>query len=652
MSATDSTKGVKIMRIARPFVILSSLALASTLVAAAPAAGQAASDSSYIPLPAEVFVADELLIGLKPAFARQASASVAGAGVARFGIASLDRLNAQFGAQSVENVFSPEFTADALAVAHGLDGVYKLTFPKWTNLSAVIAAYQSDPAVDYAEPNRIYYATFTPNDTDFAKQWALHNTGQTGGRADADIDMPEAWDVQRGSGAVLIAIIDTGVDYTHPDLDAGRIRTDIDKDFVNKDDDAKDDHGHGTYCAGIAAATTNNARGMAGVCPNCKILPVKVLNSEGKGSSETVAQGIQYAAQAGAQVLSMSLGYPSNCGCSQTVARAINFAYDKGSLLIAASGNDSDKTRISYPASSPRVMSVGASDHRDTEANFSNRGPNLNIYAPGVSIYSLDSRNGGYRTESGTSAATPHVAGVAGLVWSAHPGWTNDQVWQALYQTADDFPATRAAMAEVAMPAAPLDLSALTYRLFLPSSARWRTATGRLNAQRAVTSQLINGPRLAQDNCGGEPNCPIECSAQVATAGNPSAQADLQVLWALRDDVLAQTPLGRTWITLYTRHRFNAAAILVTDGAFRSQVAQSLTLWMPLFRAVVDPQSAAPGGATITAAHIAAVEAVMDGFSSRGDAMMQADLQALKTELRLMEHVGWDVRDYWDALNR
>ncbi len=637
------------MRFFRLIVFVSMLALAFS---SAPTNRQSAIALSGPALKSEVFVPGEILIGLKPSFAWQARAAMAAnAEATQFGIASLDHLNRAFAVQRIEAVFAPEFTADALAVAHGLDSVYKIVLPRGADLSTVVAAYQADPAVEYAEPNRIYYATFMPNDSDFAKQWALHNTGQTGGRVDADIDAPEAWDVQRGNGAILIAIIDTGVDYTHPDLDTSRIRTDIDKDFVNKDDDAKDDHGHGTYCAGIAAANTNNARGIAGVCPNCKILPVKVLNAEGKGSAETVAQGIQYAAQAGAQILSMSLGYPSTCGCSQTVARAINYAYDKGSLLIAASGNDSDKTRISYPASSPRVMSVGASDHRDTEADFSNRGPDLDIFAPGVDIYSLDSTSGGYDTGSGTSASTPHVAGVAGLVWSAHPDWTNNQIWQALYQTADDFPAARGVMAEAA-PAAPHDVSGFTYKFFLPTSARWRTTTGRLNASRAVKAQRIDRPALPQDSCGGEPNCPIDCSAQVVTAGKPSAQSNLQTLWALRDNVLAHTPLGQTWITLYTRHRFKAAAILLSDAAFRAQVAQSLELWMPLFRAVTNPESVAAGEAKVTAAHAAAVETVIDGFISRGDAMMQADLQALKARLSLSEHTGLDVRDYWRELNQ
>jgi len=238
--------------------------------------------------------------------------------------------------------------------------------------------------------------------------------------------------------------VDTGVDYNHPDLRGGRVRTDIDRDFVNNDEDAMDDHGHGTFVAGIAAANTNNAQGIAGVCPGCQVLPIKVLTKDGRGSADGVARGIQYAAQAGAKIISMSLGTPSKCGCSQTIARAINYAFDRGSLLIAASGNDGDKQRISYPASSPRVMSVGASDHNDQEASFSNRNSYLDIVAPGKDIYSLKS-GGGYVTESGTSASTPFVSGVAGLIWSVNPQLSNVQVWWRLYHSADDFPARRSA---------------------------------------------------------------------------------------------------------------------------------------------------------------------------------------------------------------
>ena len=383
------------------------------------------------------FVPNEILIGLWPELIGQ----VVGRELepTRTGITSLDRLNREYVVQRISPVFAQFNLADPIAVKYGLAGVFKLTVPSGTDIFAMVAEYQRDPAIAYAEPNRIYRVSDFPNDTDFSKQWALHNTGQTGGEPDADIDAPEAWDIEKGKPATLIAIVDTGVDYNHPDLAGGRVRTDIDKDFINNDDDAMDDHGHGTYCAGIAAADTNNARGIAGVCQGCRILPVKVLSSDGEGTAETVAQGIQYAAQAGAQIVSMSLGYASDCGCSQTVARTINYAFERGSLLIAASGNDSDQNRTSYPASSPRVMAVGATDHNDQEADFSNRDSYLDVLAPGKDVYSLD-LDGGYRTASGTSAATPHVSGVAGLVWSTRPTLSNVQVWWILYQSAEDLP--------------------------------------------------------------------------------------------------------------------------------------------------------------------------------------------------------------------
>jgi Subtilisin-like serine proteases len=315
----------------------------------------------------------------------------------------------------------------------------------------------------------------------------LNNTGQTGGRADADIDAPEAWDITTGSSSVLIAVIDTGVDYNHPDLRGGRVRTDIDRDFVNNDEDAMDDHGHGTFVAGIAAASANNELGIAGVCPGCQMLPIKVLTKDGKGSADGVARGIQYAAQAGARIISMSLGVPSKCGCSQTIARAINYAFERGSLLIAASGNDGDKQRISYPASSPRVMSVGASDHNDQEASFSNRNSYLDIVAPGKDIYSLKS-GGGYVTESGTSAATPFVSGAAGLIWSVNPQLSNVQVWWRLYHSADDFPAQRSAQTiETApTPEITVDPARVVFRVYLPAMSRSRVTFGRLNARQAL----------------------------------------------------------------------------------------------------------------------------------------------------------------------
>jgi len=597
------------------------------------------------------FIPTEILIGLKPELAQR----VADQRVtpSQTGIASLDGLNRKYTVQQISPVFTHLNLGDPIAIRYGLAGVFRLTVPAGTDIFAMIAEYQGDPAIAYAEPNRIYRITDFPTDTDFGKQWALHNTGQTGGRPDADIDAPEAWDIEKGKPTVLIAIVDTGVDYNHSELAGGRVRTDMDKDFANNDDDAMDDHGHGTYCAGIAAANTNDARGIAGVCRGCQILPVKVLDSSGSGTAEGVAQGIQYAAQAGAQVISMSLGYPPNCGCSHTVARAINYAFEGGSLLIAASGNDYDKTRLSYPAASPRVMSVGASDHYDQEADFSNRSQALDILAPGKDVYSLD-HGGGYHTASGTSAATPHVSGVAGLVWSARPALTNVQVWWILYQSADGLPGTTTLFQDVSPMIAnteELQPADLPYKVYLPVVSKMRATLRRLNAYRALRALPGGQVSAPEDDCSSEPDCLPDCGAEVVLSGETTALDDLYLLRAFRDRVLAPSPMGQHWITLYQYHRFEAAWILMSDDAFRTQTRLVLKKWLPLFQVLTYPDSMPDQQAILTFEQVKALEGVMAGLADRGSSRLRSDLGRVKETLQVERFVGWDVRDAWRELN-
>jgi len=597
------------------------------------------------------FVPNEILIGLKPEIIER----VAGRRLSptQTGIASLDRLNRKYAVQQISPVFTHINLADPIAVKYGLAGIFKLTVPTGTDIFAMIAEYQRDPAIAYAEPNRIYRITDFPNDTDFNKQWALHNTGQTGGKPDADIDAPEAWDIEKGKPTVLIAILDTGVDYNHPDLAGGRVRTDIDKDFVNNDDDAMDDHGHGTYCTGIAAADTNNARGIAGVCQGCQILPVKVLNSEGKGTAGTVAQGIQYAAQAGAQIISMSLGYASNCGCSQTVARAINYAFERGSLLIAASGNDYDKNHTSYPASSPRVVAVGATDHKDQESDFSNRDSFLDVLAPGKDVYSLD-LNGEYRTASGTSAATPHVSGVAGLLWSARPTLSNVQVWWILYQSADDLPTT----GESVLPESPVSATAgrpkitdLPYKIHLPMISKMRSTFGRLNAYKALSASITGQWFAPVDTCSSEPDCPPGCGAEIALVGEANAVEDLHLLRTFRDQILVRSPIGQQWVALYERHRLEVALILAADPQTRIQTRLALKQWIPLIRALTNPDS--PGQTVLTLQHIEAAESVIASLAAKGSTELRRDLDELRKVLEKgRRSIGVDIREAWSELNK
>ncbi|HWI66414.1 MAG TPA: S8 family peptidase [Symbiobacteriaceae bacterium] len=267
--------------------------------------------------------------------------------------------------------------------------------------TALAKKLSDDPNVEYAELDYIATVEWTPNDPSFGSQWGPKK-----------VQAEAAWNYTQGSSSVLIAIVDTGVDLDHPDL-INKVRTDIDWDYVNNDATAMDDNGHGTHCAGIAAAQTNNAVGIAGMCPNCQVLPVKVLNSAGSGAFSAIASGIRYAADKGAKVISVSLGGTSS---STTLSDAVTYADGKGSLVIAAAGNNGNSTPF-YPAAYTAAVAVAATDSSDYRASFSNYGSYVDVAAPGVSIYSTYWNNT-YKSLNGTSMAAPHVSGLAGLLFS------------------------------------------------------------------------------------------------------------------------------------------------------------------------------------------------------------------------------------------
>jgi thermitase len=299
------------------------------------------------------------------------------------------------------------------------DGVVKSDFKvlKVKDVEAAIQKLENNPNIEYAEPNYVFSATWTPNDTYYSGyQYGLQTT-QTN----------LAWDVAQGSSTQEIAVLDTGVDYTHPDLDG---KTILGYDFVDDDNAPMDLNGHGTHVAGIAAAETNNATGIAGTAPNTKVLAVRVLDAAGSGTLEDIADGIRYAADSGAEVINMSLG----CNC-HTVALedAVNYAYNKGVVLVAAAGNDNVSTTFE-PASYTNVIAVGAVNDRDRKATFSNYGTWVDVVAPGVGIASTYPNNQ-YVYMDGTSMASPYVAGLAALLKGQ--GRTNVQVRQAIELTAD-----------------------------------------------------------------------------------------------------------------------------------------------------------------------------------------------------------------------
>lgn len=353
-----------------------------------------------------------------------------------------------------------------------LDRIYLVELEEWQDSRAALEAYQQDPAVEYAEYNYILYENVIPTDSHFPIQWPLNNTGQLypesgsyndpPGTDDADIDAPEAWDIFTGSSDVIVAVIDTGVDYTHRDIDDnmwvnpaelngmagldddlnGHIDDIYGYDFHNHDGDPMDDRGHGTHCAGTIAAEGNNAQDLSGVCWQSRIMAVKFLDSLGQGLTSNAVLSFYYAVKNGADVCSNSWG---GGAYSQTLEEVIDYARSQGVVMLASAGNDNSETP-KYPAYYPSMIAVGATDSNDDKATFSNYGSWVDIAAPGVDILSLrSSQAGSFGTPhddytfilSGTSMACPHVAGACALLLGANPTLKVEQVYTILMTTGD-----------------------------------------------------------------------------------------------------------------------------------------------------------------------------------------------------------------------
>jgi subtilisin family serine protease/subtilisin-like proprotein convertase family protein len=333
------------------------------------------------------------------------------------------------------------------------------------SVDAALEELRKDPAVRYAERNHVLRTVAAPNDARFADLYGLHNTGQTGGTPDADIDALEAWSITVGSADIVVGVIDTGVDYRHEDLAANMWRnpgeipgnsTDDDGNGVIDDvhgfnaidgsGDPFDDHNHGTHTAGTIGAIGDNGVGLAGVSWNTRIMPIKFLNSEGFGTTADAIRAIDYAvaqtlAGVNLRVLSNSWGGDD---FNQALLDAITAAGEAGMLFVAAAGNASSNTDAlpHYPASyrAPNLVSVAATDHHDGLAWFSNYGAtSVDLGAPGTEILSTAPGHS-YQFLSGTSMATPHVAGVAALALSVNPTLTADELKDLLLTSADPLP--------------------------------------------------------------------------------------------------------------------------------------------------------------------------------------------------------------------
>lgn len=283
-----------------------------------------------------------------------------------------------------------------------------------------ITALKASPVVEFVERDvSVEMLETTPNDSLWSSQWGPLVIGA-----------PRGWEKTTGAPDVVVAVLDTGIDASHPDLSGSLVQG---YDFSNGDSVADDDNGHGTAAAAVVAARTNNALGHAGICWRCSLMPIKVLGADGFGTNSAVASGIVWAVDRGADVISMSLGGP---GTTQTLTNAVEYAAGKGVVLVAAAGNSGSAT-ANYPAAYPEVVSVAGMTEVGALYSWSNFGSWVQVAAPGCNTAAY--LGAGYVTFCGTSSATPVVAGLAGLLRSARPGLSKAEVEQAIRSTAVPF---------------------------------------------------------------------------------------------------------------------------------------------------------------------------------------------------------------------
>lgn len=325
-----------------------------------------------------------------------------------------------------------------------LENTEVVTINQDASIDEAIQAYENLPTVASVEKNMLFYADITPNDPLYSQEWGL-----------AKIGAPTAWDKSTGSNQIIVGVIDSGIMESHPDLQANQIGG---YDFISNDNIPNDTCGHGTHVAGTIGATTNNGIGVAGVNWNVKIVSAKSLGATidpdtGKatcaGSAKSITDGIVFVADQGAKVINMSLG--GDAACSNITQQAINYARNKGAVVIVAAGNANQNASLHTPANCSGVIVVGATTSSDARSNFSNYGSLVNISAPGSAIMSTMIPNNTFNGMpvvgascvgqlycylSGTSMATPHVAGAAALLLSINSSLSPDQIKDILVSTA------------------------------------------------------------------------------------------------------------------------------------------------------------------------------------------------------------------------
>ncbi len=386
-----------------------------TILATALLAQVAVAQDLNIPPTTAEFVPNQLIVKFNPAAAPNEVAQA----------------KAQNGAREIRGLFN---------------GYKLLRLPAGNNPLAAAKRFKKNPVVQAAYPDYLAYALASASDPLYGYQWHFDN-----------INLESAWDVTTGSSSVIVAVLDTGLSTAGEDTPENENLV-PGYDFAYGDSDTHDGNRHGTHVSGTIAQATNNGLGVAGMAPGVSLMPVKVLDDNGSGATSIIAAGIVFAADNGARVINMSLGYPAGYTPPDAeynlLLDAIIHAINKGVIIIAASGNDSARDAIGYPAAYPEVVAVGATDFGNRVTRYSNKGPGLDICAPGGDTSRDKNRDGypdgvlqetfdsdgnfGYFFFQGTSMATPHVAAAAGLVLSANECLSPAQVRQILTSTATD----------------------------------------------------------------------------------------------------------------------------------------------------------------------------------------------------------------------
>lgn len=586
------------------------------------------------PLPGQVgvdagsaYLAGRLIVKLSP----QAGAAVGQAenGYSFATLPALQQLNQRYAVSRVERLF-PGAAAVGNSQQYGLPNIYVLSIPHQTDVWAMAADYAALPDVAYAEPSLLTWSlAVIPNDPEFPGQWDMDM-----------INAPEAWDLETNTPCipddpnpanrcVRIAILDTGVDYTHPDVD-DKLRTDLAYDFEDNDTNADEELNgrldtHGTSVASIAAAETNNNEGVAGMCWGCEILPVRISSFVVHIGGERMAQGIEYAAapdRGNADVINLSQGGL----CTQSWFDAVNYAYEENVVIVAAAGNI--VPWVVSPARFGRVIAVAAVGPDERPMSYSSPGPEVDVAAPSEVPAAMN--GGGYTTFGGTSAATPHVAGLAALLLARNPNLTNAEIHQILRDTAFQ------------IPGAPYPNDDLGY--------------GRIQADQAVAHALTPPPDPYDPGPVGY-SCfcdlvPWFCDSICAVlpdlcdaAGPLDEQAQMALLYnRFVQEQWQGTTLQRRLSDRFRLHDQQVTALLTIDPSLYLEFMDLLKEARPVISSLVEGD----GQVVLSSDLIGRVEAFVRTLAERANPRLRADLWQTWRELNLWSYAGRPVGK-WQA---